>query len=497
MSLSISKPIRGTGPVRYLLGILKEAKEDYRIRWMETPGHWFGTAALILRLNGEVKPEEFKNLLLGFSPDGNRELVMNAGAEDRQAGWDLTFNAPKYVSLLWALSPPEVRREIEDCHQRAHEFAQFFIEAVAGFTRSGKAGSVQEPAYLLFANFLHTTSRALDPHLHSHTVLLNLSVRQRDGATVSIVSKPVFRLKITADAIYQAQLAANLRRQLGLTIVPEKASFRIVGVPPQLCAAFSKRRLQIDTELKRMGRNDAMAAQIATLATRPDKIAVPREQLYARWEAEAQSFGWGTAEALKLIQKGRQQQPEAKVFEARAREAVALLPPEQRSPGRIVRVATQLAIQHGVDGATLVNTIGDVARLETKPFLRVQWRRVFGNPQPWVPARQRFLSLETKQLFPFSPLRVIRKLRIPVIAMELPGIGIGRQKPFQARWGSILWKRYLALGELRVQERRLFPNAPQWSPARHLTASTIRFTARTSQPATVKDEPAHTISHSH
>ena len=101
LMLSISKPMHGAGQGNYYLGL---AREDYYLSGGEPPGLWHGEGASRLGLSGVVEPEKFRNLLNGFSPDRLHPLAQNAGRNDRQSGWDLTFSAPKSVSVLWALS---------------------------------------------------------------------------------------------------------------------------------------------------------------------------------------------------------------------------------------------------------------------------------------------------------------------------------------------------------------------------------------------------------
>ena len=68
---------------------------------------WGGTGAELLPLTNPVERATLRNLLRGFSPDGQPALVMDAGSTQRQPGWEITFNAPKSVSVLWALKPME------------------------------------------------------------------------------------------------------------------------------------------------------------------------------------------------------------------------------------------------------------------------------------------------------------------------------------------------------------------------------------------------------
>jgi len=57
-------------------------------------------AAEELGLSGEIATEDFRAVLRGLRPASEDVLVHRAnGYDDRRAGWDATFNAPKSVSI--------------------------------------------------------------------------------------------------------------------------------------------------------------------------------------------------------------------------------------------------------------------------------------------------------------------------------------------------------------------------------------------------------------
>ena len=89
------------------------ATEDYYHDGGEPPGQWTGRGAEAFGLAGQVDKEQFLNLCEGFSPLGTTRLVQNAGAENHRAGWDLTFSAPKSVSVLWSQADETTRKEIQ------------------------------------------------------------------------------------------------------------------------------------------------------------------------------------------------------------------------------------------------------------------------------------------------------------------------------------------------------------------------------------------------
>ncbi len=297
--LSISTPL--TNP-EYLL---QTARLNYYQEGGEPLGRWSGGGAQALGLSGAVEPEALRNLFRGYSADGSTPLVQNPGAPDRQCAWDLTFSADKSVSTMWAVASPEVRSQIEEAHGAAVRRALEFLESEAGFTRRGKGSRRIEEALLVFALFRHGTSRENDPQLHDHCLLLNISVRS-DGTTGSILTKPIFRLKMIAGLIYRQALGHELKKRLGVELRAEKTWLAVEGIPPEVCDHFSRRRKQVLSQLKSMGRSDAVSAAMATKATRKGKEMVPRPQLFDDWARQArEGFGFTAEFIASLIQPYR------------------------------------------------------------------------------------------------------------------------------------------------------------------------------------------------
>lgn len=286
--LSISPPIAGTGQGEYYLNL---AREDYYTNGGERPGRWWGKSASALDLNGEVNAARLKNLMYGFAPDGKRPLVQNAGALDRQSAWDLTFSAPKSVSVLWSQSDKKVRSIIEEAHRKAVTGALSYLEENATYTRRGKGGAYHEKASLIAAMFEHSTSRALEPQLHTHALVLNVCVR-KDGSTGTVESRPLYTNKMTAGALYRAELAKELKRHLRLELRRKNNWFEIKGISDEILEHFSTRRKQIEEELERLGLTGAKASSIATLSTRTAKQEVSREVLFTKWQKEAKELGY-------------------------------------------------------------------------------------------------------------------------------------------------------------------------------------------------------------
>lgn len=276
------------------------ASGEYYTEGGEPLGRWAGSGLSEFGFVGEVDAVVFQRLLQGFSPDGKTALVQNAGDPNRQAAWDLTFSAPKSLSVLWSQADPATQRLIQELHALAVAKALHYLEKEAAFTRRGKAGTEIERARWIAATFEHGTSRAKDPQLHTHVVLINLAIRE-DGTTGTLLSWPVFRHKMAAGALYRAELAALLRERLGLGIERVKTWFEVEGVPEELVAEFSKRRHQIEEALESRGLAGVIASKEAALHTRSRKEHLPRETLIQAWQATGRELGWSKSQVKALL----------------------------------------------------------------------------------------------------------------------------------------------------------------------------------------------------
>lgn len=276
------------------------ATEDYYLKGGEPPGQWAGSGAERLQLGGAADGQALSALLDGFAPDGF-SVVQNAGNQTRQPGWDLTFSAPKSVSVLWALSDHEVRIQIQAAQDAAVRTSISYLEEQT-YTRRGKGGLTLERAKPIVALYEHGTSRLQDPQLHTHALWLNACVRD-DGTTGTILSKPLYQHKMVAGALYRAELASQLVERLGLRLEQDRFSFKVAGIPAKLSRAFSKRRAEIEEVLQSFDSKSGRAAEVAALGTRSKKEHLPREALFQIWKDVAIQVGWTPAQFDNLFGK--------------------------------------------------------------------------------------------------------------------------------------------------------------------------------------------------
>ncbi|MCW5323690.1 conjugative relaxase [Verminephrobacter aporrectodeae subsp. tuberculatae] len=275
---------------------------------------WFGKGAEHLGLSGKIDRQAFFEVLNGRVDD--QELgkwVKNAetGEKEREhrPGTDMTFSAPKSVSLMAEVYG---KREVREAHEAAVKKALSHIETELARTRQtvdGKTHAVQT-GNVTVAMFRHNTSRDLDPQTHTHAVIMNVTKRE-DGQWRSLTNEEIYNAQRVIGAIYTSELADRLQT-LGYDLrrTDEKGNFEITGITRDQIEHFSQRRAEIEATLKAKGVdiNNASAQQKedATLKTRARKVNVDHEVLIGSWKKRAKDIGidFNTIQAKAEAQRG-------------------------------------------------------------------------------------------------------------------------------------------------------------------------------------------------
>ncbi|MGA7050911.1 MAG: MobF family relaxase, partial [Mycobacterium sp.] len=197
-------------------------------------------------------------------------------------GFDLTFAAPKSVSLIRALTDDIAEKVLAGAHTQAIEAAMAYLHQHAGYTRvhnpiTGRKDLQRLPGLVAIA-YQHETSRCGDPHLHTHVIVPNRQPRA-DGQLVALDSKSLYHEAKAAGMIYQATLRHILHAERGFEwqpVDPHTGMAEIAGVPTETITAWSQR----STRLREWARDNLVlvdgqptAAQLAAAqkATRPPK----------------------------------------------------------------------------------------------------------------------------------------------------------------------------------------------------------------------------------
>jgi hypothetical protein len=181
------------------------------------------------------------------------------------------------------------------------------LEAETARGRRGKGGVERlEADGLVGATFRHRTSRAGDPHLHTHVVIANLVHAGQDGRWSALDARPLYPWCKPVGYLYEAQLRAELTRRLGVAWREVKNGIADVeGFPQPTLRAFSQRRIEIEAYLAESGATSARAAQFATKATRRAKDPeVKPEGLLPEWRRRAEELGLDVDALAAVLHRG-------------------------------------------------------------------------------------------------------------------------------------------------------------------------------------------------
>ncbi len=288
------------GAESYYLDQVVSGVEDYYAEHGEAPGYWLASSDQ-LGLEGLVRPDDLRAVLAGADPFTGEGL--HRARNRKVPGWDLTFRAPKSVSILWGLGEPDISDQVVLAHEAAVARAVLYMEVTAAWTRTGRNGIHREKANgFVAAGFRHRMSRDRDPLLHTHVLVAN-SVRTGDGRWRTIDAVALYDHAKTGGYVYQAQLRHELTSRLGVGWTPVRDGLAdIAGVDEDLIDLFSKRREQIVSTMAEWGLTSAKAAQVSTLETRRAKLvrSEPVSDQIDRWRTEALTIDVDSS-MLKLV----------------------------------------------------------------------------------------------------------------------------------------------------------------------------------------------------
>jgi conjugative relaxase-like TrwC/TraI family protein len=235
---------------------------DYYSEGHTTHGEWVGQGARQLGLSAQVGQAEFLALCENLHPTTGERLTQRSlnrrleshsdgsihSVANRRVFYDFTISAPKSVSIA-ALVGGDVR--ITDAHNKAIRVAMDAMEPFACTrVRVGGTNTDRETGNLVTATFTHDTSRALDPHLHTHCIVFNATFDPVENQWKALQNFEMLRAQKYVENVYYHELARSL---VGLGYGFENRSrgdFDVSGISRALCERFSKRHSEIDAQTR-------------------------------------------------------------------------------------------------------------------------------------------------------------------------------------------------------------------------------------------------------
>ncbi|HGM5003666.1 TPA: conjugative transfer relaxase/helicase TraI [Serratia marcescens] len=280
---------------------------------------WVGQGAEALGLTGKVDVKDFVAVLEGKLPDGSDLTRMVGGENKHRPGYDLTFSAPKSVSIMAMLGGD---KRLIAAHNHAVEVAIREVEKLAS-TRSMTEGvsETKLTGNLVVALFNHDTSRDLDPQMHTHAVVAN--VTQHDGKWQTLSSDTVGKTGFI-ESVYANQVAFGQIYRHVLRQDAEAMGYQTENVGPHGMWEFKGMENVIDVFSKRNHAIDAAAGpdaslksrDMATLDTRKAKVASDPAALAVEWLQEMKSAGFDAKAYLAEAQSRTMVTPSPTPLEA-------------------------------------------------------------------------------------------------------------------------------------------------------------------------------------
>ena len=306
--LTIGKLGARRGQLLYYEQQVAAGIEDYYAGRGEARGIWRGNGAAALELDaGEVvERDAFLALMAGENPvDGS--VLRAMGRASTVAGIDLTFSAPKSVSVLFAVADDEVSGALVEAHERAVDAALGYLEREACWTRRGRGGveRVRGEGFVA-SSYRHRMSRAGDPQLHTHVVVGNLT--RALGKYTALDAHSLYEHKSAAGAVYRAALRAEVCERLPWVSwrAVGRGLFEIDGLPEAVLAHFSQRRVEIEERAAELagvsagGLSRERMQGIALATRRAKEYGVDGAGWCEQARARAAEHGFGQAELLEL-----------------------------------------------------------------------------------------------------------------------------------------------------------------------------------------------------
>ena len=389
---------------------------------------WQGKGAEALGLDGKaVDKAVFTELLKGKLPDGSDLTRMQDGANKHRPGYDLTFSAPKSVSVMAMLGGD---KRLIDAHNQAVTVAVKQLETLAA-TRvmtDGKSETVLT-GNLIVAKFNHDTNRNQEPQLHTHAVVINAT--QNGDKWQSLGTDTVGKTGFIEN-VYANQTAFGKLYREALKPLVEKLGYetKVVGkhgmwemkdVPVE---PFSTR----SQELREAAGPDASlkSRDVAALDTRKSKEAIDPAEKMVEWMNTLKETGFDI--------RGYREAADAHAAElARAPAA-----PVKTDGLDIADVVTKAIA--GLSDRKVQFTYADVlartvGQLEAKPG-------VFELARTGIDAaieREQLIPLDREKGLFTSNIHVLDELSVKALSQEVqrqnhvsvtPDAGVVREKPF-------------------------------------------------------------------
>lgn len=257
---------------------------DYLTQGGSAEMTWFGQGAGKLGMNGICQLDHFERLCLGQHPVTGEKLLVRDKVGRRVCFFG-QISAPKDVSVALLVGGDT---RLAGWWQDAVKETLVEMESVAA-ARVRRAGTNADrtTGNMIAAVVTHDASRALDPQLHTHVCVMNLTFDEVEQRWKGLQPDGLFRQQSYFREVCYNKLA---ERMLSAGYELERArglGFTIKGFPAELRERFSKRRHTILKEAAATGATTQDALHSIAGHSRAAKSKATARELTAGWRTEA------------------------------------------------------------------------------------------------------------------------------------------------------------------------------------------------------------------
>lgn len=363
------------------------ARADYYVKGQEVAGSWGGKSAAMLGLSGPVSRDAFFALCEN-RVHGTDERLTARTNEKRRVGYDFTFNAPKSVSVMYALHRDE--QLLAAFRGAVAETMQELEGEVRTRVRRGGQNSDRVTGNLVWGEFVHFTARPVagvpDPHLHVHCFALNCTYDAAESRWKAAEFGGIKRDAAYFEAAFHSRLAKAVSEQ-GYGVRHTEAGWEISGIPDRVLDAFSRRTQVIEAKAEALGIQDARRKAELGAKTRDRKaMRFSDTELRALWEARIEA---ADRKAIAQV-AARQIPPEVLPRTASAGVAHAIDHCFERKSVASEKEILGEALWHTVGSASVADVKAELARADV--LKRVDSDRVLMTTPAVLAEEQRMVD---------------------------------------------------------------------------------------------------------
>ncbi|WP_024771742.1 MobF family relaxase [Aquimarina macrocephali] len=272
------------------------AMNDYYSEKEQVIGQWHGNAAMKLGLSGDVKAQDFENLLHNQDPNTGDRLTARNSA-NRRPMYDFTFSPVKSVSVMHAITgDQDIINAHHDAVKKTMLEVETNIQTQIGTQGKGRGKEYVKTGNIAYAEFLHDTTRPTlqdlksgknyvpDPQLHSHCAVINATYFEKQNRWRAIEIYGVKKQSPYYEAFYHSTMRQNLKKA-GYETYDTDERWEILGVDRKVIEKYSTRNEEINSFAQKEGISDPKHKAKLGRITRHDKNkSVPENELNSIWK---------------------------------------------------------------------------------------------------------------------------------------------------------------------------------------------------------------------